>query len=201
MEPLDATFVDAFLGFLNDKTADARRAEKGFSDHPYAARLGIFKASLELKDYRHLHDSAKRTLERILKSVFSNSDRTAMAESLNASQFDGYIIVGSTQIKGETKNILKSVRIGAVIEYEVIHRRIVTRVYPTISGMQQGCAFALMLISNEPHRVKRCRLAGCGKFFNSQTSGQRFFCTKNHALDHERKSKIVRADKSRRQTT
>jgi hypothetical protein len=114
--------------------------------------------------------------------------------------FDGFLLTGTVQVEDKTEPIFKPVKVGAMIEYEVSRRRIVPRVSPTISGMQQACEFALMLISNEPRRIKPCRLAGCKKYFNTQTSGQRFFCTRKHAIAHEETEKIRRTNKSRGQT-
>lgn len=193
MEPLDASFVDAFLAFINDQTANAREAEKRFWAHPYSARLGVFKVDNAVQNYRSLRDAAKQQLKSVLKSGLGPAERDILAKALNDSQFDGYLLLELES----GQRAAKPVKIGAMIDYVVVKRRVVPRIYPTISGMQQACEFALMLIANEPQRVKVCRLASCDQFFNTQTSGQRFFCSRDHAIEHENEAKGVRAEKSR----
>jgi len=193
MKPLDASFIDCFLGFLNDATANARRVEKPCGAHPYIARLGLFKVDLGTTHYRPLRESMQTRLTEFLKKGIGDIGRRELAKALNRLQFDGLLLVETAT--GEKVAVPK--RIGAMVEYVVERRRVVPRIYPTISGMEGFCEYALMLIQTEPSRVRICPWAGCGKFFNTQTSGQRGFCSKIHAENAEGENKKVRTWNSR----
>lgn len=192
MEPLDASFVDCFLAFVNDPGADARAAEKRFGAHPYVARLGLFKVDTSVRHYPLLWKTFKERLLNLRKGL-NDADRRALADELNRSQFDGDLLVETP----EGKKQAVPVKIGATVDYVVQRRQVVPQVYPTISGMEQACYYALMLIQRERERVRICPWMDCGKFFNTQTTGQRGFCSKTHQRAAEKENKKARAWNSR----
>lgn len=193
MEPLDASFVDCFLAFVNDPSADARGAENRFKAHPYSARLGLFKVSHNVKDYRSLRESMRSRLTDLLDKGLGDAGRKDLADALNRLQFDGLLLVETPE--GEKLAVPK--KIGAMVEYVVERRRVVPRIYPTISGMEGACEYALMLIQGEPGRIRICPWKDCGRFFNTLTTNQRGFCCTRHQRAAERENKKARAWNSR----
>lgn len=190
MDALEKSFVQGFLDFLNDKDADARRAEARFMRHPYVSeRLELFKVSPDVKHYLSLRESMWSRLTDLLKKGLGDAGRKDLADALNRLQFDGLLLVETPE--GKKIDVLK--KIGAIVEYMVERRRVVLRIYPTISGMEGACEYALMLIQSEPGRVRLCPWQGCGRFFNTQTSGQRGFCSRRHAKTAEKENAKVRA--------
>ena len=124
MTPLDARFVDCFVAFVNDLSADARAAENRFRAHPYAARLGFFKGDKGAKDYRSLQRSYQGKLSDLLRKGLRDAGRKNLADALNRLQFDGHLLVETLQ--GDKKAV--PVKIGAMVDYVVKRRRVVPEV-------------------------------------------------------------------------
>ena len=187
MEPLDATFVDAFLKFLNDPKAERRRSERLFAKHPYVKdRLEVFKSATDQADFKTLRDDMEETTKEILQGTGPKL-RTEISEALNRSQFDGLLLLGHTK---DGEPVYKKVRIGCLVEYQPKGRSIRVSTYPAISGVQNACWYALMLISRETQRVKICPV--CKRFFNTQTTGQIGYCKPGCAEKAERENKKAR---------
>jgi len=181
MNPLDASFVDCFLAFLNDPSANARAAEKRFRAHPYITeRLHLFKVSPDVKAYASLQKDFREKLSQLTKTAFlTNADLKELADALNRLQFDIRIQFPRKTKKRTPETIIK---IGARVNYVIEKHRVIPQIHPTISGVEGACWYALMLIQVEPERVRICPLKNCGKFFDTRTTGQRRYCSKEHTM-------------------
>ena len=45
---------------------------------------------------------------------------------------------------------------------------------PVVNGMEFACWYALLLISRQPGKIRRCTLESCGKWFNKVTTDRGF---------------------------
>ena len=83
----DQTFIDIFLEFLNDESADARAAEARFIAHPYV-RNGLkrgfpFQQSFDVSDYRSLQQYMKICLFQVSDGTKA-TQRKRIVDKLNS---------------------------------------------------------------------------------------------------------------------
>lgn len=188
----DATFLDAFLNFLNDGTADARAAEARFVAHPYCAkRLHVFQTCPDVANYRGLRDDMRRRLVWV-KRRLTVKDKKKIVDRLND-------LVLKVPLLGEGRKPITEpdgkpviLKIGGLLNFHLKHNSVEAAAEPAVTGMEYACWYALLLISREPHRIKRCSLESCSKYFNIATSGTVGYCTPEHALEAEEENKRIR---------
>jgi hypothetical protein len=190
MEPLDASFVDIFLDFLNDKKADARKVENAFGRHEYVkdaiAKKAIgYQWSPDKAHYKEMRVGMRSKLSRLLNEIdYGKRQKQEIADQLNR-----------LKLKVLTPNGM-ILEVSGIVDFEVGYKGIEPKVYYAINGVEYACWFALGIISREPEKVKTCPWLNCGNFFIG-TRKKVSFCSKDHQEKAEKENKKARSWNSR----
>lgn len=176
----DQTFIKIFLDFLNDETADARRAETGFMQHPYVQRYAIiFQQSLDATDYKALQADMVTRLKWANKKLVVK-EKQVILDHLNEKAYPLPVRVSD---KDGNQIVLM---VSALANFALSRGDLVLEPAPLINGMESACWFALALIAIFPGKVKRCHLTGCDKWFNAALTRTVGYCTRQHGYEAER---------------
>jgi hypothetical protein len=185
MEPLDASFVDIFLDFLNDKKADARKVEKAFFKHEYVQNgIGVFQGSRDKVHYKELQADMRSELLRLLKEK-GRYPRQAIADHLNRLPLEIPITEGVT------------LKISGIVVFESDYKGIRPTVRYAVNGVEYACWYALAIVSREPKKIIKCAWRNCTKLWNTQTKKRPSFCGKSHQRAAEKENNKTRSWNSR----
>ncbi len=184
MEPLDASFVDIFLDFLNDRKADAWRVAKAFSQHEYVKKrigMGVFQVSTDKAHYREMQTAMRSELSELLKEKGWNLDhRRRIADELNRRPLK-IKIAGGLELE-----------VSGIVIFTAEGKGVVPKVRYAVNGVEYACWLALAIISRDPEKIRSCPWLNCGKFF-VRTRKHVSFCCKRHQVAAERVNKDVRS--------
>ncbi|MBI4524805.1 MAG: hypothetical protein HY695_13460 [Deltaproteobacteria bacterium] len=197
MDALERDFIDAFLAFLNDPNAKAEATQARFMSHPYVKdRLRIFKVT-DQPDFKPLQKNMREKLSALIRPL-SRSERwnylNEIIDALRRLQFDAVLPIQDPR----TREIVgMPIKIGSLIDYSLKRTSIVIKNYPTISGVENACWYALALIAKDDwrERIRACPVKKgdkvCGKFYNTM-SGQKNYCSSKCARIAEEENAKVR---------
>jgi hypothetical protein len=189
----DESFIDIFLEFMNDETADARAAETRFMAHPYCAqRVKVFQGCPDKPDYKGLRNDMLTRLkigESVKGKKWIVEQLNELALKVPLMDKDGRPI---RQPNGEPL-VLK---IGGLMSFRVDPGSAEAIAEPAVTGMEYACWYSLLLISRHPKKIKRCALKGCNKLF--RVSAKRIgYCSPKHAQQAEKMNSANRTYNSR----
>ena len=186
----DQTFIDIFLEFLNDESADARAAEARFMAHPYV-RNGIkrafpFQQSFDVSDYRSLQQYMKICLFQVSDGTKA-TQRKRIVDKLNSLALKIPLkdkITGDSVVD-EGGNPMAWPILG-IASFQLGSRSIEIGAEPVVNGMEFACWYALLLVSRQPGKIRKCTLESCGKWFNKVTARTVGYCSRKHSREAEK---------------
>jgi hypothetical protein len=197
----DQTFIDIFLEFLNDKTANARAAEARFMAHPHV-RNGIkrgfpFQQSFNVSDYQGL----RKDMETLLKQVRDGTkaaQRKEIVDKLNSLALRIPLRDKNTgdPIVDDSGDPMAWSILGTVI-FQLESRFIEIGAEPVVNGMEFACWYALLLISRQPGKTRRCTLESCNRWFNKVATRTVGYCSRAHSRQAEEINARIRASNAR----
>jgi hypothetical protein len=197
----DQTFIDIFLGFLNDETADARIAEERFMAHPYVRngveRGFLFQRSFDVSEYRGLQKDME-TLLRQVRNGTKAAQRKEIVEKLNSLALNIPLkdkITGDAVVDKRGKPMAWPIL--GIANFYLESRFIEIGAEPVVNGMEFACWYSLMLISRQPGKIRRCTLESCNRWFNKVTTSTVGYCSRMHSRQAEEINARIRASNAR----
>jgi hypothetical protein len=185
----DQTFIDIFLEFLNDESADARAAEARFMAHPYV-RNGIkrgfpFQQSFDVSEYRSLQKDMRMLLIRARDGTKA-TQRKRIVDKLNSLALNIPLKDKATgdPIFDESGNPMAWPILG-IASFQLASGVIEIGAEPVVNGMEFACWYALLLISRQSGKIRRCALESCKLWFNKVTTRTVGYCSRAHSRQAE----------------
>jgi hypothetical protein len=184
----DGTFIQIFLDFLNDKTANGLRFEAALRRHPYVIageRQGFRWNPVGRIDCDGLRLHAASRLRINVANGASKSYQRRIVAELNRLALVTPIVdlaTGKPAIGPYGKKIIR--RVVALATFEYNDDGIGFGGQPIVNGLEFACWYALLLISRIPGKVRRC--LRCDKWCNVASTKRLGFCSGACAKEHDK---------------
>jgi len=197
----DQTFIEIFLKFMNDKTADARTAEARFMKHPYVkagiARGFLFQRSWDVDNYLGLQKDVGIVLNRVRRGT-NPAQRREIVAKLNFLRLKIPLRDATTgdRILDARGNPIEWPILG-VANFHLTGRSIEIGAEPVVNGMEFACWYGLLLISRQPGKTERCALMTCKRWFNKVSTGSVGYCSTRHSEEAEEINARIRSHNRR----
>jgi hypothetical protein len=189
----DETFIQIFLDFLNDKTANGDRFAARLERHPYVIegkKQGFdFYPPRAGYDWQPLRRAMSSELSANVADGASVGFQRRIVDELNRLRMEIPIFVVDTASRKpalgpDGKPIIR--RIVALATFQVGDRGVEFGGVPIVNGLEFACWYALLLVSRIPGKVKRCTRESCQKWFNEERTGRIGFCSDACSTEHNR---------------